>query len=182
MSLWTMPFWCAKSRALATDRARTLVALLADQIGERASLDESHREERAAVVMSGLVEGAQRRVIERGEQLGLALEAPERARRIEAAQDLDGDAASEPDVVRFVDRSLPAGPNEADELLGSDPALASRRLGLALGAGGSRPGCARTLGQARRRRLRLKTATASDARARTSRARRCPRFGLYRRS
>ena len=72
------------------------------------------------------------RVIERGEQLGFALESRETvgvaARRL--GQDLDGDVATEPRVSGAIDLAHPAGTERCDDFVGAESISRGKGHGL----------------------------------------------------
>jgi hypothetical protein len=97
------------------DRQRTFVEPLA----QRFPVEVLHHQVRRAVSVADVVEGADVRVVQRGDALRLAIEP-----RLElgivgqpSRQDLDGDGALEPRVAGLVDLAHAACPERADDLV-----------------------------------------------------------------
>ena len=90
--------------------------------GEVAAVDEAHRDEERAVLLAGLVDGHDVRVLERGRHARLALEAPAELRvgRELGHDDLQRHAAAEPAVGGEVDDAHAAAPDLALDVVGAE--------------------------------------------------------------
>src|SRR5262249_8216610 len=110
---------------------------LGDDVGERAALDELHREEWLAVgPPAGLVERDDRRVLEARGDAGLADEAGERAGLV-AQEDVDGDAAAVAAVPGVEDAAHAAARELAADFVGGGvDGLERRGVDDAGGGGG----------------------------------------------
>ncbi len=97
-----------------------------DQIIECLAPDVLHCDERAAVLLAGVMNRADIRVIQSGSGAGLALEAVQRLRiaREFATQELECYEAVEPCVLRFVDHPHPAAAQ-----FSGDAVVGDRRAG-----------------------------------------------------
>ena len=115
MSRWTTPRECAWASAVA-EVGRDLgdVAVvepaLGLEAGQRVAWDQLRDEHRMAGVLSELVEGHDRRVVESGGRLGLAQDPV----RVRIGELLQRHLALEPLVVGSIDGSHPAGADPLD--------------------------------------------------------------------
>jgi hypothetical protein len=94
-----------------------------DQAGERLALHQLHREEVDAVGVLDRVDGDDIGVVQRGNRLGLALEAPEAVgvgRHLQR-QDLEGDTAVQPGVFGGVDLTHSAFAERGDDVVVAEP-------------------------------------------------------------
>ena len=126
----------------------------AEALGQGLALQVFHHQEQGALVPSHVVQRADVRVIQPGDGARLAFET-RRAVRVRphlAAQHLDRDHAIQTAVARLVDLAHAAGPQEGEDLVGSEPRAdgqARRRLrSIALDGD---PGAEIVCGEARRR-------------------------------
>jgi hypothetical protein len=90
-----------------------------EMLGERLSFEVLHHQEIGAVLMADVVEGADVRMLKRGDGARLALEPLSEIgiggeRR---GEDLDGDEAIEPDVPRLVHLAHAAGSQRAQDFI-----------------------------------------------------------------
>ena len=114
-SRWMIPFSCAASSASAICRAMESASsscdgTMADAIRERRSFGQLHDERAHAFGFFQSVNGGDVRVIERGEQLRLSLEAPHAlgiARKL-GGQDFQRDVPVELRVMRAIHLAHPA--------------------------------------------------------------------------
>ena len=102
-------------RADARDLARRQRAAPAQDGREVLAVDQLHDDVRAARVLAVVVDGDDVRVAERRRRLGLLPEARRELRvaQVLGAQELERDVATEPGVVRAVDRRHPADPSSS---------------------------------------------------------------------
>ena len=112
MSRWTMPLACADSSASAIwhadfDQRRRCERLRANALRERLSLQQFHRDEVPALVLTDRVDRADVRVIERRRRTRLTLKPLERVRigTRRLRQEFQRDAPAELRVFRFVDNA-----------------------------------------------------------------------------
>ena len=106
----------------ALDRLVGRQRALRNSIRERLALEARHDEEVGALVLADVVERADVGVIEGADRLGLALEAlaPIGVRRRFVREDLDGDGAIEPAVLRAIDLAHAAGAEGRDDFVGAE--------------------------------------------------------------
>jgi hypothetical protein len=111
-----------------------------NQVGERRSVDELHREKHLAVDVIDRVNGDDVRVIERGDRPGFTLEAVERVGiRFEArGQHFEGDVALQPRVTRTIHLAHSAGTHRGENLVEAD-AVVRRQRHLASGLSSAGP-------------------------------------------
>ncbi len=100
-----------------------------EELAQRLSLDQLHRDEERAVRLADVVDGQDVRVIQRGGRAGLLLEA--RAGLAIAGdvggKDLDGDLPAEPGVASEVDLPHSSGAERGADLVGTEPASGGQR-------------------------------------------------------
>jgi hypothetical protein len=108
------------------------------QLLDALALAQLHHDERLAVVLLDVVDDADVRVVERGGELGLAVEARERRGlgRQPRRQELERDVAAELHVVRAVHDAHAAGAQLGLDAIARDGLADHRRLMIAGGYGG----------------------------------------------
>ena len=125
-----------------------------DARGERLALEELHDEIVGPVLVPDVVECADVRVLERGDRLGLALEAGLQL-GIGVGQDLDRDGPIEAGVVRAVDLAESAGADQRHDLVGPEPESGAERHGVIL----ARDWCPASSSCLQTKRIRLRRMT-----------------------
>ena len=100
-----------RKRECLSERNRTF----GDAVREGRSLHQLQHQRADAIGFLEAVNGSDVRVIQRGEDVSLTLESgePLRVTREQVRQDLDGDLATEPRVVRAIDFAMPPAPSSA---------------------------------------------------------------------
>ena len=116
------------------DRDRALLQQLLDAL----PVAQLHDDERPSVVLPDVVDDADVRVVERGGEVGLAVEARERGRvgRHPRRQELERHVAPELCIVRTVDDTHPAGAQLGLDPIARDGLADHRDLMIAAGSGG----------------------------------------------
>jgi hypothetical protein len=117
--------------------------VLAHLGGKVVPVDEAHGDEERAVLLAGLVDGDDVRMLERGRHARLALEAPAELRvgRELGHDDLERHAAVEAAVDREVDHAHAAAPDLALDVVGAEGPVLVAGHGCEHRTGGAR--CAR---------------------------------------
>ena len=122
-SRWMMPCSCAASSAsaicFAIGSASSIgIAPRAIRCDEILALDQFHHERADAAALFEAVDGADVRVIQRGERLRFALKRASRSgSATNAREDLDRDVAIELRVARPIDLAHAAGPEGGEDLV-----------------------------------------------------------------
>ena len=133
-SRWIRPRSCTEASVSTTVRAIGAgfvkwQGAAHEPVGERLAVEQLHHEVVHAVLVADVVNGADVRVVQRGDGAGLALEpAPAiRVCRDLARQHLDGDAAPQPIVVGTIDLAHAAFAERGDDLIGAEPGAGFER-------------------------------------------------------
>jgi len=90
-----------------------------DQRIQRLALDQLHREERRRTDLLDGMNGDDVRMVQRGNRVGLALEAAPVV-LVVGLQDLQRDVALQPAVVGAIDLAHPAGAEQGEDLVGAE--------------------------------------------------------------
>ena len=97
---------------------------------KRLSFNELHRDVRLAIGFADFVNGADVRMVQRGDRARLAHESRPRARVIEAVRrkELDRDVAMQVLVLGAIDLAHPASAQSVDDAVVSEPLTGARQL------------------------------------------------------